>query len=178
MGFLRCRPGAALLRCIVMSSPLMFSCSRSSQLCQSYFSLPPVFNRGVVAFSICLVLLCFLFSTLLLNLCVHFSSIFFLCVYVCVCTSCLTMLRLLLLFLWRHYYCGCDSNNTNNCSPSWKLNRYTFSGALWIGWIWKGKLSPSDLAKSEHKSTVLTTQAKLLPPSTEKHVSPKKEKIK
>lgn len=44
MGFLWWRPGAALLRRIVMSSPLMFSCSRSPQLCHFYFPPPPVFT--------------------------------------------------------------------------------------------------------------------------------------
>lgn len=95
MGFLWCRPGAAVPRCIVMSSPLMFSCSRSSQLCQFYFSCLPVSNHGVVAFSICLVLLRF-FSNLLLNLCVLFLNVFYACV--CVRVSVRAMLHGMLLF--------------------------------------------------------------------------------
>lgn len=143
MGFLWCRPGAALLRCIVMSSPLMFSCSRSSQLCQFYFSLPPVFSHGVLAFSICLVLFSFLFfSILLLNSCVLFLRVFFLCVHLR--TSFITILHLFVLFLWPSY-CGCESNNINNSSQNWKLNRYTFSGGLWTK-VSGFKLSPSDLA--------------------------------
>lgn len=70
---------AALLRCIVMSSPLMFSCSRSSQLCQFYFSLPRILTHGVVAFSLCLPPL-FLSTVLSPTLCVVLLYVLFLCV--------------------------------------------------------------------------------------------------
>lgn len=147
MGFLWCWPGAALLHCIVMSSPLMFSCSRSSQLCQFYFSLLPVFNHGVVAFSICLVLLCFFFPS---SCWIYvYSASFILCVCARMCTSFLTMQHLFLLFLWPNYYCGCESND-NNYSPNWNLNHYTFSGKLWI----KVSGFKSDLAKSKSTTTV------------------------
>lgn len=152
MGFLWCRPGAALLRCIVMSSPLMFSCSRSSQLCQSYFSLPPVFNHGVVAFSIRLLLSCFFFSTLLLALCVLLLSVF----SPRVCTH-LSILHVPLLFLWPNYLCGCASNDISSCSESWKFE--SFSGRLWINTP-DNQLSLFDLAKSKHKSTVIEPYSK------------------
>ena len=151
MGFLWCRPGAALLRCIVMSSPLMFSCSRSSQLCQSYFSLPTVFNHGVVAFSIRLLLSWFFFSTLLLALCVLFLSVF----SPHVCTH-LSILHVPLLFLRPNYYCGCTTNDINSCSESWKFK--WFSDRLWINTS-GNQLVLFDLAKSKHKSTVIEPYA-------------------
>lgn len=104
----------------------MFSCSR---LCQFYFSLPPVFNHGVVAFSICVVLLCFFFLSSCWIYGYSFCT-FSSCLCVCACTSFLTMLHLFLLFRWAN--CGFESNNINNCSPNLKLNHYTFSGWLWI----------------------------------------------
>lgn len=126
MGFLWRRPGAAVLCCIVMSSPLMFSCSRFSQLCQFYFSCLPVFNRGVVAFSICLVLLCFFF----LCFCWIYVNPFFAC-FRLVCVHILSYYSACYLTI-SNSYCGCESNKINNCSKKWKLNHYIVSGGLWI----------------------------------------------